>query len=494
MFTHSQTPYTIGFDFHYLFHNAADMNETRWTFYLVALAAWCWLAGTPPSRAATPGTNATPQKSSIPYVPTRHDTVRDLLWMADVSTNDVVYDLGSGDGRVVIAAVRDFHAHRAVGIELDAKLVQESRSNAAAAGVADRVEFIQGDLFAQDFSAASVVVLYLGHRPNLDLRPHIIRTLKPGARVVSHGFGMGEWMKDKRFDVRTPHLGMYGEMFNEFRNNPDVPDFDDRSDRRNYDTLSAWIVPAPVAGVWRGKVRTEAGERELKLTLHQRLSDVSGSFQLQEPTDLAGSVTADLWGDNLRCWCIPTNTPGYPNQMWIDGHVQGDSLSGGLRRWQGTNSIETLWTARRDQTDFTGTWEWLGASNAPVQFKIERRNGLLTATCTDKNREKNAWRDDTKPATVLDIYDFGGGFYFTLLLGMEGTSYQGGSRRMGPQDGWLIGEAVMENGTLKGTLAFHPYSRSRMPDLDRPKQPKPMELRPAPPSARRDWQPKRVAP
>src|ERR1035437_5449220 len=76
-----------------------------------------------------------PQRSrNIPYVPTRHDTVKDLLWLADVGTHDVVYDLGSGDGRVVIAAVRDFHACRAVGVEIDAKLVQESRSNAVAAG------------------------------------------------------------------------------------------------------------------------------------------------------------------------------------------------------------------------------------------------------------------------------------------------------------------------------------------------------------------------
>jgi precorrin-6B methylase 2 len=145
-------------------------------------------------------------------VPTRHDTVRDLLWLADVSTNDVVYDLGSGDGRVVIAAVRDFHARRAVGIELDAKLVDASRSNAVAAGVADRVKFIHGDLFTNDFSAASMLVLYLGQGANLDLRAKVIRTLKTGARVASHQYGMGEWMKDKTLIVRTYMLGMYGTV------------------------------------------------------------------------------------------------------------------------------------------------------------------------------------------------------------------------------------------------------------------------------------------
>jgi SAM-dependent methyltransferase len=465
------------------------MKRTMPAVFLAGLWGWAGPTGTCASQTAAPAANVSPPKVAIAYVPTRHDTVRDLLWLAEVNTNDIVYDLGSGDGRVVIAAVRDFHARRAVGIELDPKLVQESRSNAVAAGVADRVEIIHGDLFAQDFSAASVVVLYLGHRANLDLRPHLLRTVKPGARVVSHQFGMGEWVKDKTLDIRTPILGMYGEMWNEFKTNPEVPDFDDSRSRASHDELSSWIVPAPVAGVWRGKVRTEAGAGELTLTLHQRLSGVSGSFQFQGPTNLSGSVTADLWGDHLRCWCIPTNTPWYPSQMWVHGRVQGNALTGVFQRWQGTNTAEAEWTAHRDQVDFTGTWEWRGASNAPVQFKIERRNGRLAATYADQNREKNAWRDETRPVPVFDLYDFGGGYYFTLLLGLEGTSYRGGSRRMGPQDGWLVGDAVIEDGTLRGTLAFHPYSRSSMPGLNDSTQSKP-----TPASSRRDWQPKRMAP
>jgi SAM-dependent methyltransferase len=442
------------------------------------------------SQAAAAATNPAAPAISIPYVPTRHDTVKDLLWLAEVSTNDIVYDLGSGDGRVVIAAVRDFHARRAVGIELDTNLVQASRSHAVLTGVADRVQFIQGDLFTNDFSAASVLVLYLGHSANLDLRAQLVRTLRPGARVVSHQFGMGEWTKDKTLDVRTVVLGMYGEMGNEFRTNPDVPDYDDRPDRRNHDTLSAWIVPAPAAGIWRGKVRTGSGEGELKLTLHQRLSGVSGSFELLGPTNIQGGVQADLWGNHLRCWCIPNRAGWQGNQIWIDGHVSGDNLSGGLRMWQGTNSVETGWVARRDPADFTGTWEWTGVSNAPVQLKLERRGGRLVATYTDKNREQNAWRDDTKPVPVFDLYDFGGGFYFTLLLGLEGNSYSRASRRMGTQNGWVVGEGVMEGGTLKGTLAFHPYAELRT-GLGQPSEPN----RGSDPFARRrDWQPKRVGP
>ncbi len=451
---------------------------------LVTLAGWCGSMGLLCPPAVAYGTSLTAPQPAIPYVPTRHDTVRDMLWLAEVGTNDVVYDLGSGDGRVVIAAVREFKARRAVGIELDAKLVQASRSNAVTAGVADRVQFIHGDLFTNDFSEASVLVLYLSHWANLDLRAKIIRTLKPGARVVSHKFGMGEWSRDKTLIVRTPHFGMYGEIANPFRSNPEVPDYDDSPTRYDYDNISVWVVPAPVAGVWRGKVPTDSGEHELKLTLHQRLSRLTGGFQLGGPTNIQGYLRADLWGDHLRCWCIATNT-ARSKDLIFDGHFKDDKLNGTLWIWRGTNVLDVKWVARRDPADFTGTWEWVGASNAPVRLQIERRAGRLVATYADKNREKNAWRDDTQPVPVFDFYDFGGGFYFTLLLGLEGDRFSRGARRAGPRDGWLIGEAIMDEGSLKGTLTFYPYpfvGPSMPPGIH------------APPVERLEWQPKRVAP
>jgi SAM-dependent methyltransferase len=463
------------FDFGSAFRNSAVMNRINPRLFIGVLFVWMWLASTI-SASAAQSPNA-----AIPYVPTRHDTVRDLLWLADVTTNDVVYDLGSGDGRVVIAAARDFHARHAVGIELDEQLVRESRSNAVAAGVSDRVEFIHGDLFTNDFSPASVVVLYLGHGANLDLREKIIRTLKPGTRVVSHQFSMGEWIKDKTLDVRTAFLGMYSERWNQFKTNPDVPDFDGSGSRYDHDTLSAWIVPAPIAGVWRGNVQTESGVRELKLTLHQRLSGSSGTFLITGPTNIQGGVGIDLWGDHLRCWCTTTKADWFQNQTWFEGHVQGNNLIGDLWMQHGTNFVQTQFTARRDQADFAGTWEWTGSSNAPVQLKIERRDGQWAVFYADQNREKNQWRDDTRPVAVPDFYDFGGGLYFTLLLGREGNS-----RRMGPQDGWLIGEAVMDEGTLKGTLTFYPYTDT----FGLPQTPGTS----TPPSNRLDWRPKRVAP
>ena len=451
------------------------------------LAAWMILTGLLPAQAETLITNASSAQTPIPYVPTRHDTARDLLWMADVGTNDVVYDLGSGDGRVVIAAIRDFGARRAVGIEINPQLVQESREKAAQAGVANRVQFIQGDLFTNDFSQASVVVLYLGHGANLDLRAKLVSTLKPGSRVVSHQFGMGEWPTDKVLDVRTPYFGMYGEMFNEFKTNPDVPDFDSMGSRRDHDVLSEWLIPAPVAGVWRGKVRSASGEGELTLTLHQRLSEVTGSFQFQGQTNLEGYVKADLWGDQVRYWCISTNRNFYFSQIWFEGHAIGDTLSGSLWMAQGKETRAIKWVGHRDKTDFTGTWEWAGRSNSPVQLRIERRDGRLTATYTDKNRALPMYEDDSQPIPITDIYDFGIGFYFTLLLGREGNS-----RRMGPDDGWLIGEAVAQDNILHGTIAFYPYhSMSGLRNVNQPAQP---DNKPNPQEGRHDWEARLITP
>ena len=127
------------------------------------------------------------------YIPTPGDVVTAMLRMAKVGPGDVVYDLGSGDGRIVIAAVRDFGAARGVGVELDAARVQEAIENARVAGVRDRVEFRRQDLFDTDLRPATVVALYMGSAVNLRLRPKLWAELKPGARIVSHAFDMGDW-------------------------------------------------------------------------------------------------------------------------------------------------------------------------------------------------------------------------------------------------------------------------------------------------------------
>jgi ubiquinone/menaquinone biosynthesis C-methylase UbiE len=132
-----------------------------------------------------------PRELDVPYVPTRAQVVEEMLRMAAVKPGDVVYDLGCGDGRIVIMAVEKFGA-RGVGIDIDPKRIEEARANASRAGVADRAEFRLGNLFDADIRAATVVTLYLLPEVNLRLKPKLLRDLAPGTRVVSHDFSMGD--------------------------------------------------------------------------------------------------------------------------------------------------------------------------------------------------------------------------------------------------------------------------------------------------------------
>ena len=132
----------------------------------------------------------------VRYEPTPMSVVRAMLELADVGPQDVVYDLGSGDGRIPITAAREFGA-RGVGIELDPALVARSQANAREASVEDKVEFRLGDMYAADVRPATVVILFLHPRPNLTLRPKLRSDLRPGSRVVSYIWDMGDWTPDE---------------------------------------------------------------------------------------------------------------------------------------------------------------------------------------------------------------------------------------------------------------------------------------------------------
>jgi SAM-dependent methyltransferase len=148
-------------------------------------------------------------KPDVVYVPTPQAVVDPMLRLADVKATDVVYDLGSGDGRVVITAAKKYGA-RGVGIEIDPDLIKKANENAAAAEVSDRVRFVNENLFTADIHEASVVTLYLLQSINERLRPKLVRDLKPGARVVSHVFNMGpEWPPQKTIEVGASRVFMW---------------------------------------------------------------------------------------------------------------------------------------------------------------------------------------------------------------------------------------------------------------------------------------------
>ena len=175
-----------------------------------------WLLGLATSGdAAPPGwlssqqeaQNAPPRKPDVHYVPTPPEVVDEMLRLAEIKKGDVLYDLGSGDGRIAIAAAKK-HGIRAVGIDIDPQRIKEAEENARAAGVEKLVKFRQEDLFEVDIREATVVTLYLLESLNKRLRPKLWSDLKPGNRIVSHAFGMGDWEPEKKSEVdgRTVYL------------------------------------------------------------------------------------------------------------------------------------------------------------------------------------------------------------------------------------------------------------------------------------------------
>jgi SAM-dependent methyltransferase len=225
------------------------------------------------------------------WLPTPQALVDKMLQMAQVGPRDFVIDLGSGDGRTVITAAKKFGA-RAMGIEYNPDMVEYSTRAAAREGVAGKVRFMKADLFETDFSEATVVTMYLLTDINLRLRPKILE-LKPGTRVVSHAFDMGEWKPDRTETVEGK-------------------------------TAYLWIVPAKVAGVWQ----LPQGE----LTLRQ-------DFQMIEGTLKTGDRTVPVSGGRLRGDQIRFSAGGAE----YSGKVGGNSIDGGVK--SGDN--QSKWSATR---------------------------------------------------------------------------------------------------------------------------------------------------
>jgi SAM-dependent methyltransferase len=164
----------------------------------VWLAAFALLGGCAAAPATTPVPSA--PKLDVVWVPSAPEVITAMMEAAKVGPGDVVYDLGCGEGEIVIAAAKMYGA-RGVGVDLDPERIRNARANAATAGVTDRVTFIEQDLFKTDVSPATVVTLYLLPDLNERLRPKLLTELRPGSRIVSHDFGMGDWVPERTITV-----------------------------------------------------------------------------------------------------------------------------------------------------------------------------------------------------------------------------------------------------------------------------------------------------
>jgi len=189
--------------------------------------------GTDPPTESKPGVRVLQRRLDVPYVPTPQPVVERMLEIAQVDRHDVVYDLGSGDGRLAITAAQKYGA-RGVGIDINPRRIQEANANAKEAGVTDLVKFRQQDLFKTDLSSATVVTLYLLPRINLKLRPKLLRELQPGTRIVSHAFNMGDWKPQRveRVSGRTIYYWVVPQQVPKnlrSQNNPDKARTEDTS-------------------------------------------------------------------------------------------------------------------------------------------------------------------------------------------------------------------------------------------------------------------------
>lgn len=231
------------------------------------------------------------------WVPTPDTVVDRMLRMTRTGPGDFVIDLGSGDGKIAIAAARDFRA-RSRGIEFNPEMVALSRRNAQAAGVADRVEFVSGDLFEADLDEATVITMYLLPSLNLKLRPRLLE-LKPGTRLASHSFDMGDWKPDETARA-DGHIAYH------------------------------WVVPARVEGRWRVEHEAAFGKEVFEIVPKQSFQFIEGSVQRGSRLS---PLSGQLQGDRIT-FTAPDRDG---NARTYAGRVQGDRIAGRTRTQGGAD-------------------------------------------------------------------------------------------------------------------------------------------------------------
>jgi SAM-dependent methyltransferase len=240
-------------------------------------------------------------------VPSTELNVDEMLRLADVRPNDVVYDLGSGDGRIVIAAARDWGA-RGVGIDLDAKLIAESRERAEREGVASRVSFVQGDVLKAELRDATVVTMYLLTSLVNRLEPKLFAELKPGTRIVAHDYPFTDWKPDRHVKISK--------------------------------NFYLYVVPARVAGKWQVALTTTGTSREYELELTQRFQEVNGGARVSG--GYLPAFEARLEGEHIAFILIDENTA-----YRFEGLVSGAAMEGIVRWGFGPKQQQTKWRATR---------------------------------------------------------------------------------------------------------------------------------------------------
>lgn len=252
----------------------------------------------------------------VPYVPSRPEVVAEMLRMAKVTKDDLLYDLGCGDGRIVITAAK-LYGTRGVGIDIDPERIRESEMNATEAGVSHLVRFIEMDLFEADFHEATVVSLYLLTSVNLRLRPRLLAQLKPGTRVVSHNYGMDTWKPDQSSVV------MVNDMAHD---------------------VYLWIVPANVSGIWEWAWPDIFPKKVCQLEFDQIFQYPQGKMKVGEEELPLKDIF--LEGENLR-FTVERKQGDKTATMTFVGRVKGHTIEGRAEIQGGGKANKKNWKATR---------------------------------------------------------------------------------------------------------------------------------------------------
>lgn len=260
-----------------------------------------------------------------PYVQTPQNVVERMLQIAKVGPADYVIDLGSGDGRMVITAAQKYGA-RGFGVDLDRRLVELANKRAAGAGVADRAVFYERDLYETDLSAASVVTIYLLPEVNLMVRPRLLATLKPGTRIVTHDYDMGEWKPDEQLVMDAP----------------DKPVGRDKKSKVFY-----WIVPANAAGKWRWEMPVGGRSAVFTLNLAQNFQMVTGSLSIDGAA--LPLENTRLRGEDLS---FTVNDPRAQTRYEFSGRLSGQGITGAVRVAGATAQRQLEWIAARTEPGY----------------------------------------------------------------------------------------------------------------------------------------------
>lgn len=262
-----------------------------------------------------------------PYVQTPQNVVDKMLEIAKVGSNDYVIDLGSGDGRMVITAAKKYGA-RGFGVDLDRRLVKLSNANAAKAGVANRVVFYARDLFDTDVSPATVLTIYLLPDVNLAIRARLLATMRPGTRIVSHDYDMGEWPPDFQMELAAPGktvgVGQRSKIF-------------------------YWMVPGRAAGRWRWSLAPDGSTEEFELALGQNFQKIEGTLN-------TGGRSLRVEGAALEGEQIGFAAAAGAGTTLVryefSGRIFNHAIEGSVRVTRGGQVRELTWNAAR-----TEVWE-----------------------------------------------------------------------------------------------------------------------------------------